>query len=128
MKESSLTSSEKEDPLGETLEKIKKTGDLIGVIFTYRDGTSIKTNIDKDFNDQTFAAMCASVMGSAETLGATIRDQASKKIIVEMETQNIMMMGCDPRTFLIFIFHSNSKMDKLMKKVDGYIQKLTQLY
>jgi len=128
MKESSLTSPDKEDPLEEILNKIKKAGDLIGVIFTYRDGTSIKANVGENFDDQTFAAMCASVMGSAETLGGTIRDQASKKIIVEMETQNVMMMGCDPRTFLIFIFHRNSKMDKLMKKVDGYIQKLTQVY
>lgn len=109
----------------EILNQIKEKGDLTGVIYSYRDGNLIFENVKKsDFDGEKFSAMCASVLGSAEALGYTIRNQKIVKIISELENQTIMIIGCDEKTFLIFIFKNDSRISSILEELNGFIDKI----
>ena len=112
----------------EILITIKKEGKLDGLLFSTREGNSISKAIDQDFEANEFIAMTASVIDSAEDLMNTISDNKVDKIITELEDQSIIILDCEKNTFLTLIVGSDSKVEKVLEKIDDYIQKIMEAY
>ena len=65
-----LPKTEKVKKLTQVMDLIKDDGNLLGVLFAYRDGGLIAENFREEIDFDNFTSMCASVLESAISLGS----------------------------------------------------------
>ncbi|MHA1507347.1 MAG: roadblock/LC7 domain-containing protein [Promethearchaeota archaeon] len=128
MDELELPKTEKVKKLTQIIDLIKDSGNLLGVLFAYRDGGLIAENFSKEIDFDNFTSMCASVLESALSLGQTMGDRKATKIIAELGTQTIVITECDEKTFLVFDLNYNSEFNDILEKMEDYIRKIIFLY
>jgi len=128
MDELELPKDEKFKKLTQVMEAIKENGNLLGVLFAYRDGGLIAENFKDRINFDNFTSMCASVLESAIGLSHTMGDRKATKIIAELGNQTIVVMECDEKTFLVFDLTYESNFNAILEKLEDYIRKLIFLY
>ena len=128
MDELELPKTEKVKKLTQIMNLIKSNGNLLGVLFAYRDGGLIAENFKEKIDFNNFTSMCASVLESAIGLSRTLGDRKTTKIIAELETQTIVITECDEKTFLVFNINKESNFNILLEKMEDYIRKIIFLY
>ncbi|MHA2289177.1 MAG: roadblock/LC7 domain-containing protein [Promethearchaeota archaeon] len=128
MDEIELPKEEKVKLLAQIIENIKNKGQLLGVLFAYRDGGLIAENFNQRMNFDNFTSMCASVLESAIGLSRTMGDRKATKIIAELGYQTIVVMEGDEKTFLVFDLNYESKFNLILDNFKDYIRKLIFLY
>ncbi|MHA1476932.1 MAG: roadblock/LC7 domain-containing protein [Promethearchaeota archaeon] len=128
MDELELPKTEKVKKLTQIMNLIKNKGNLLGVLFAYRDGGLIAENFKEKIDFNNFTSMCASVLESAIGLSRTLGDKKTTKIIAELETQTIVITECDEKTFLVFNINKESNFNVLLEKMEDYIRKIIFLY
>ena len=128
MNELELPKTEKVKKLTQIMNLIKNNGNLLGVLFAYRDGGLIAENFKEKIDFNNFTSMCASVLESAIGLSRTLGDRKTTKIIAELETQTIVITECDEKTFLVFIINKESNFNVILEKMEDYIRKIIFLY
>jgi predicted regulator of Ras-like GTPase activity (Roadblock/LC7/MglB family) len=128
MDELELPKTEKIKKLNQIIDLIKSSGNLIGVLFAYRDGGLIAENFKERIDFNNFTSMCASVLESAIGLGRTIGDRKTTKIIAELNTQTIVITECDEKTFLVFNINKESDFNVILEKMEYYVRKIIFLY
>jgi len=128
MDELELPKTEKVKKLNQIIDLIKSSGNLIGVLFAYRDGGLIAENFKERIDFNNFTSMCASVLESAIGLGRTIGDRKTTKIIAELNTQTIVITECDEKTFLVFNINKESDFNVILEKMEYYVRKIIFLY
>ena len=128
MDELELPKTEKVKMLTQIMNLIKNNGNLLGVLFAYRDGGLIAENFKEKIDFNNFTSMCASVLESAIGLNRTLGDKKTTKIIAELETQTIVITECDEKTFLVFNINKESNFNVLLEKMEDYIRKIIFLY
>jgi len=124
MDELELPKTEKVKKLTQILDTIKESGNLLGVLLAYRDGGLIAENFKKNIDFNNFTSMCASVLESAISLGRTMGDKKTAKVIAELGTQTIVITECDEKTFLVFDLIYESNFTKIQNNMQDYIHKL----
>jgi len=124
MDELELPKTEKVKKLTQILDTIKENGNLLGVLLAYRDGGLIAENFKKNINFDNFTSMCASVLESVISLGKTMGDKKTAKVIAELGTQTIVITECDEKTFLVFDLIYESNFTKIQNNMQDYIHKL----
>jgi len=124
MDELELPKTEKVKKLTQILDTIKESGNLLGVLLAYRDGGLIAENFKKNIDFDNFTSMCASVLESAISLGRTMGDKKTAKVIAELGTQTIVITECDEKTFLVFDLIYESNFTKIQNNMQDYIHKL----
>ncbi len=121
-----LSQSRNFEELTKILDEMKELGKFKGVLLAYRNGGLIAENMGNNFDGAEFAAMCASVLESAEGLGQTMDVKKIGKIIAELEEQTIIINECDLNTFLVFIIERESKVEVIFNKLNEYSQKIIE--
>lgn len=125
MNDESSSLSGKSEQLNLILNDMKNKGKLNGIVLANRDGDLIAENIENNFDGNTFAAMCASVLESAEDLKKTLGSKKISKIIADLENgQTIIIIECDSKTFISFILEKDSQMERIFKNIDDYCLKI----
>ncbi|MHA1490840.1 MAG: roadblock/LC7 domain-containing protein [Promethearchaeota archaeon] len=110
------------------INELKQIGSLSGVLFAYRDGKLIEEDVNEKFDIKKFIAMCASLLNGAIVLGKTIGDRNISKIVVELNNQTIMIVGCDKKTFLMLFIENYTKTVVILNELENYIQKIIEAY
>lgn len=110
------------------LDEMKELGNFKGVLLSTRDGGLMAENIGGNADYNEFAAMCASVLESAEGLGKSFGVNKIGKIIAELEEQTIVIVECDTKSFLAFIIEKESKIDIVFDNLTNYYQKIIDSY
>jgi len=119
----------KSEQLKLLLDDIKNEGKLKGIIFAKRDGDLIAENIENNFDGNTFAAMCASVLESAEDLKKTLGSKKISKISADLENdQIIIIIECDNKTFISLILDKESQIEQILKKIEDICVKILKSY
>jgi len=124
MDELKLPKTEKVKKLTQIIDLIKDKGNLLGVLFAYRDGGLVAENFNEKIDFNNFTSMCASVLESAINLGRTMGDRKTVKIIAELGTQTIVITECDEKTFLVFDLDNESNFNVILEKLSYYIRKI----
>ena len=128
MNNSDSQESKKLEEVTLILDELKEKGNLLGVLLSFRDGELILDNFQEGKDMKTFAAMSASVIGSAEGLGKTIGDRTIKKIITELEEKTIITVGCGERIVVTLVINDESKVDQILSEIDEYLEKIIKIY
>ena len=128
MDELEFPKTEKVKKLTQIMNLIKENGNLLGVLYAYRDGGLIAENFKEKIDFDNFTSMCASVLESAIGLSHTMGDRKTGKIIAELGTQTIVIMECDEKTFLVLDLNYESNFNEILEKMEDYIRKIIFLY
>ncbi len=120
--------TEKVKKLAQIMDLIKDNGNLLGVLFAYRDGGLIAENFKEKIDFDNFTSMCASVLESAISLGRTMGDKKAAKIIAELGNQTIVITECDEKTFLVFDLNNESNFNVILERLEDYTRKIIFLY
>ena len=128
MDELELPKTENVKKITQIIDLIKSNGNLLGVLFAYRDGGLITENFNVNIDFNNFTSMCASVLESTIGLGRTMGDRKTGKIIAELESQTIVITECDEKTFLAFNINKESNFNVILEKMEDFIRKIIFLY
>lgn len=129
LKNEQLPNTDDFDPVNQILIELKNKGNIKGVVFAERNGNLIAENVGKNFNGDTFAAMCATVLESAKDLKINLNSKKMNKIIIELESgKSIIIIECDEKTFLSFILKKDSNIDLLLNNLDDYCTNILSYY
>ncbi len=118
--------SQKTQKINLFLDEMKELGKFRGIMLSYRNGGLIAQNIgdNTDFNE--FAAMCASVLESAEGLGKSFGAMKLGKIIAELGNYTIIIIECNNDIFLTFILNNDSQIELVFKNLAEFSQKIIE--
>jgi len=129
MNNESPSHSGKSEQLNLILNDMKNEGKLKGVVLAKRNGDLIAENIENNFDGSTFAAMCASMLESAEDLKKTLGSKKISKIIADLESgQTIIIIECDNKTFISFILEKESQIEQILKNIDEHCIKIIKIF
>jgi predicted regulator of Ras-like GTPase activity (Roadblock/LC7/MglB family) len=107
------------------INEMKNIGGLTGVIFADCNGELIAENFSEDFDGNKFAAMCASLIESAEGIAETTGSNKIGNIITELENgQMIIILNCDDNSFFSFVLEKESKFEPIIKNIEKYKRKI----
>ena len=129
MNNESPSHSGKSEQLNLILNDMKNEGKLKGVVLAKRNGDLIAENIENNFDGSTFAAMCASMLESAEDLKKTLGSKKISKIIADLESgQTIIIIECDNKTFISLILEKESQIEQILKNIEEYCIKIIKIF
>ncbi|MFX0069983.1 MAG: roadblock/LC7 domain-containing protein [Candidatus Hermodarchaeota archaeon] len=107
------------------IDDIKKVGVLKGIVLANRKGDVIVENFESGFEANKYAAMCASVLESAENLGKNIQSQKTGKIVAElMGGQSIVIIECTENLFFSLALEANSKINDIFSDIGRFCQEI----
>ena len=124
MSKDTYQKSQKTQKISLILDEMKELGKFKGIMLSYRNGGLIAQNIgnNTDFNE--FAAMCASVLESAEGLGKSFGANKTGKIIAELGAYTIIIVECNNDIFLTFIVENDSRIEPVFSNLTNFSQKI----
>ena len=126
MNKDTYQKSQKTQKISLILDEMRELGKFRGIMLSYRNGGLIAQNIgnNTDFNE--FAAMCASVLESAEGLGKSFGAMKLGKIIAELGNYTIIIIECNNDIFLTFILNNDSQIELVFKNLAEFSQKIIE--
>lgn len=101
---------------------------ISGIMCAYREGTYIYGKFTfEGLVGNEFAAMCASVLGSAEGLGDTIGESRFTEIITELDDYMVIITGCENNMYLASIVSNTVSTGPIMEKMHEIGQKISEI-
>ncbi len=73
----------KKEQLTEILQSLRKIGDIQGSSVISTDGLVIASDLSRETDEETFAAMSAAMTGAAETAVQELKKSSADRVIVE---------------------------------------------
>ncbi len=91
----------KKDALLRLLKGLGSIGDVEGSAIVTRDGLLIASDLPKDIDAETFAAMSATMVGAAETAIAELKKGTVERVIAEGRDSKLITKGAGPNAVLV---------------------------
>lgn len=116
----------KKEKLSEILKILRRTGDIEGAAIITRDGLLIASELPKNIDEDTFAAMSATMTGAAETAIQELKKTYPDRIIVESKNAKLITTGAGEQAILACIVSPDAKLGLVlieMKKASNTISK-----
>lgn len=114
----------KKDQLIEILQNLKKIGETLGSSVISRDGLIIASDLTKDVDEETFAAMSAAMQGAAETAVSELKQGELNQIIIDAQKGKIITISAGEKAILVVLGKPSIKLGLIlleMGKVSGKI-------
>lgn len=103
MKTKAKEPTTKKEQLKEILQKLKKIGDILGSAAVSRDGLVMASDLSKDIDEDTFAAMSAAMQGAAETAVSELSQGELKQILVDAAKGRMLAIGAGKLAILVVL-------------------------
>ena len=93
----------KKEQLTEILQNLRKIGDILGSSVISRDGLTIASDLAKDIDEETFAAMSAAMQGAAETAVQELKQGNLNQIIIDAQKGKIITISAGEKAILVIL-------------------------
>ena len=97
----------KKEKLNKILQTLKKVGNVHGSSVISRDGLVIASDLSKDVDEGTFAAMSAAMQGAAETAVSELAQGELNEIIIDAGKGKIITIGAGKLAILVALTKPN---------------------
>lgn len=108
------------------LNKVKKDLDVDEVTLISRSGMHIGGDVPENAHLETFVAMSAILLGSAETATSELKEELSH-VVVELKNSRVLVMNDGPSALLAIKMAKDSDIDKILEGLEGPIEELKDL-
>lgn len=116
----------KKEKLSEILKHLRKSGDIEGAAIITRDGLLIASELSENIDEDTFAAMSATMIGAAETAIQELKKSSPERVIVESKNAKLITTGAGEQAILACIVDPDAKLGLVlmeMKKASSAIER-----
>ena len=117
--------------IAEMLEKIlsdlKKTGDINGCATVSRDGLLMASDISADVDGGAFAAMSATMLGTAETAASELVRGIPDRVIVESSGGKIIISGAGSNALLVCTAASEASLGLILVEMSRASEKIKKV-
>jgi predicted regulator of Ras-like GTPase activity (Roadblock/LC7/MglB family) len=96
--------------LEEILGEIEKIDGVSDVVLVSKSGIHIAGKVPRGAHPDTFTAMCAVLLGSAETATSELKERLSN-VVIHLEHSKVMVLNDGPKA--IFVLHVRKDADDL---------------
>ena len=93
----------KKEKLTKTLHALRAIGDIQGSSVISRDGLVIASDLSRETDEDTFAAMSATMQGAAETAVSELRQGNLRQIIVDADKGKIITISAGEKAILVIL-------------------------
>ncbi len=93
----------KKEQLTEILQNLRKIGDIVGSSVISRDGLVIASDLAKNIDEETFAAMSAAMQGAAETAVSELKQGSLNQIIIDANKGKIITISAGKMAILVIL-------------------------
>ncbi|MFO7792399.1 MAG: roadblock/LC7 domain-containing protein [Candidatus Saliniplasma sp.] len=108
------------------LNKVKKDLDVDEITLISRSGMHIGGDVPENAHLETFVAMSAILLGSAETATSELDEELSH-VVVELKKSRVLVMNDGPSALLAIKMPKDSDMDKILQGLEEPIEELKDL-
>lgn len=119
-------SESKKDRLLKILKNLSAIGDIEGSAIVTRDGLLIVSDLPRDIDAETFAAMSATMIGAAETAVGELKKGTVERVIAEGKQTKLITKGAGPSAVLVSMLRPDAnlglalvEMGKASEKIRG---------
>ena len=107
------------------LEDIKENQEIKNVTLVSRSGMHIAGEVPKNSHRETFVAMSAILLGSAETATSELEDELSY-VLVELKNSRILILNSGPSAILVTKLVSDSNIDEIIDYLEDPIKDIQE--
>ena len=104
----------KKQRLTKLLEGLEQEGDVEYAALVTRDGLLIASGSKGDINEETFAAMSATMLGAAETAVSELKRGAVERVIAEGEQTKLITTGAGPNAVLVSMVNKDANLGLIL--------------
>jgi predicted regulator of Ras-like GTPase activity (Roadblock/LC7/MglB family) len=113
--------------IDEILRGLKTVGGVMSSAVVTRDGLLVSADTSPDVDAETFAAMSASMMGSAETAVTEVKGGTAGRVIVESEHSKLIALGAGPKVLLVVLATREAPLGLILLKLGDAARKISSL-
>jgi len=92
-----------------------------------RDGLVIAADVPEGISTETFAIMCATLMGAASTANSELRVGTPRHIIVESEEAKMLVVGGGRKAIVVAVIGRKGDANSALKKLDEIAETLKMI-
>lgn len=111
----------------EILRAFKTIGGVEASAVVTRDGLLVASDTSTDVDAETFAAMSASMVGSAETAIAEVKAGTTARVIVETENSKMIALGAGPKALFVVLTKRDVPLGLILLKMGDAARKISSL-
>ena len=113
--------------IDEILRGLKAIGGVVSSAVVTRDGLLVSSDASPDVDAEIFAAMSASMMGSAETAVTEVKGGTAGRVIVESENSKLIALGAGPNVLLVVLTTREVQLGLILIKLNDAARKISSL-
>ena len=114
----------KKGELQEILKGLKNVGDVEGSAIVTRDGLLVTSELPKEVDSETFAAMSATMFGAAETAMTELKEGAVDRVISEGHDGKLIAMGAGPLATVVVLVNAEANLGLVLVELRQISEKI----
>ena len=113
--------STKQEQLQSVLKELDGSPGMEGSAVITRDGLVIVSDLDKNIHADTFAAMSATMLGSAEAAMQQKGQDIVTRVIAEAKDSRLVALPCFEDSLLVSFVQSNADMESIRQLLQKFV-------
>lgn len=111
-----MPKSKKEEFLS-ILKELESAGDIDGAAIITRDGLLVSSELPRDVDAETFAAMSATMFGAAETAVLELKKGAVKRVISEAQDCKLVAVDAGPSAVVVALVRPEANLGLILMEI-----------
>lgn len=107
----------KKEELSDLLKKLRDVGDIDGSAIITRDGLLISSDLPRDVDAETFAAMSATMFGAAETAVLELKKGNVKRVISEAKECTLIAVNAGPSAVVVTLVRPDANIGLVLMEL-----------
>ena len=103
--------------VGTVIKDLKTRIGGIATALVSRDGLVLYADVPAGVYTETFAIMCATILGAAATANTELNRAAPERVIVEGADSRTIIVGCGKKALLVAVVDHTADMNRVMTDV-----------
>ncbi len=117
----------KKEQLTEILQNLRKIGDIQGSSIISKDGLVIASDLSKETDEETFAAMSAAMQGAAETAVSELKQGTLNQIIIEADKGKIITISAGEKAILVILAKPSTNLGLILLEMGKASGKISEI-
>ncbi|MCD6146001.1 roadblock/LC7 domain-containing protein [ANME-2 cluster archaeon] len=112
--------------LDKVLSDLMKTGEIESSVIASRDGLLMASQMQKG-DDETFAAMSATMLGAAETASTELEKGIPDRVIVESNDGKLIAIGAGPKALVVVLTPPDAGLGLVLVELGKAAEKIKKI-
>ena len=117
----------KKEKLDAILAKLQNIGEIDACAIVSREGLLLSERSPPEVDVKIFAALCASVLGAAETALAQMKKGAADQIVVKGKQGQLVLVPAGPKAVLVSLARLNANIGLVLLEMNNSANSISKL-